>query len=81
MDFSEGRASIPNLQGRVIECIDKCKVVQFYSEPQPGFSPKVPEGTELPPKEYIICFPYKEIFEFCRGLWCSGVSSEVAKVN
>lgn len=46
MDFSEGRPIIPNLHGRVIECIDNCKVIQFYGEPQPGCLPKVPEGTE-----------------------------------
>lgn len=27
MDFPQGKASISDLQGRVIECIDKCKVI------------------------------------------------------
>lgn len=65
MDFSEGKPTIPNLQGRLLECIDKCKVIQFYSEPQPGCSPKVPEGTKL---SRITCsvFPAKRYFSSMR---------------
>lgn len=43
----EGKPIIPNLKGSVTEYIDKCKVIQFYSEPQPGCTAKVPERTEL----------------------------------
>lgn len=47
MDLSEGKPTIPDVQGRVMECIDKCKVVQLNGEPQPGCSPKAPECSEL----------------------------------
>lgn len=47
VDFSEGKPTIPDVQGRVMGCVDKCKVVQLSSEPQPGCSPEAPEGSEL----------------------------------